>query len=465
MTDISGPGLCRLTVRTPQRLLDLAVPADVPVADLLPTLLDHAGDGLAEQGIEHGGWVLQRLGEEPLDEESTPEALGLRDGETLHLRPRTETLPPIHFDDLVDGVATTMRERPHGWDNRTSRWLLRGAAVVLLAAGLLVLALPGGSAPLRAAFAAGTALLVLLGAASAARAVGDAAAGAALGALVAPYLALAGALLPVGDADAGGQLLGARLLAASAAAAGGAILAVAAVAAFVPLLLCAAVVAGAGAVWGVLMLTLDVPAGHAASIVAVVAVVFGGLVPGVAFRLSGLRLPALPTNAEQLQEGIEPHPHQRVVGRTALAEEWMTALYTAVGLVCAGVLTALVLDDPGTSSLVTAGVLCLLLLLHARGIGNVWQRPAVLLPGLYGLVLMAVRAAGESPAGQRPALLAGLLAAAAVAAIASWTVPGRRLLPYWGRAADILHTLAAVALIPLSLWVLGVYGALRAVTG
>ncbi|MGW1230593.1 EsaB/YukD family protein, partial [Streptomyces sp. NPDC002530] len=150
MTDISAPGLCRLTVRTPERLIDLAVPADVPVADLLPILLDHAGDGLAEKGIEHGGWVLQRLGEKPLDEESTPEALSLRDGETLLLRPRNDALPAIHFDDLVDGVSTTMRERPHGWAARTSRWLLRGAAVVLLAAGLLVPALPGGSPALRA---------------------------------------------------------------------------------------------------------------------------------------------------------------------------------------------------------------------------------------------------------------------------------------------------------------------------
>ncbi|MGW2654582.1 type VII secretion integral membrane protein EccD [Streptomyces sp. NPDC001478] len=462
MTDISAPGLCRLTVRTPERLIDLAVPADVPVADLLPILLDHAGDGLAEKGIEHGGWVLQRLGEKPLDEESTPEALSLRDGETLLLRPRNDALPAIHFDDLVDGVSTTMRERPHGWAARTSRWLLRGAAVVLLAAGLLVPALPGGSPALRAAVAAGTGLLVLFGAASASRAVGDAAAGAALGMLVAPYLALAGWLLPAGDA--GPQLLGSRLLAASAAAAGGAVLSVAAVAAFVPLLMCTAVVAVAGAVWGVLMLTMDVPATHAASIVAVIAVAFGGMVPGISFRLSGLRLPALPANAEQLQEGIEPHPNQRVVTRTALAEEWMTALYAATGLVCAGVLTALAVDR-GTASQVTATVLSVLLLLHARGIGNVWQRPAVMLPGLYGLVLTAVHAAAVLTPGQRPALLAALLALAATAAIASWTVPGRRMLPHWGRAADIAHSLAAVALIPLALWVLGVYSALRTATG
>ncbi|GGZ11568.1 type VII secretion integral membrane protein EccD [Streptomyces nitrosporeus] len=463
MTDISAPGLCRLTVRTPERLIDLAVPADVPVADLLPILLDHAGEGLAEKGIEHGGWILQRLGEEPLDEESTPEALSLRDGETLLLRPRNDALPAIHFDDLVDGVATTMRERPHGWAAHTSRWLLRGTAVVLLAAGLLVPALPGGSPALRAAVAAGTGLLVLFGAASASRAVGDSAAGAALGVLVAPYLALAGWLLPTGDT--GPQLLGSRLLAASAAAAGGAVLSVAAVAAFVPLLMCAAVIAAAGAVWGVLMLTMDVPASHAASIVAVAAVAFGGMVPGMSFRLSGLRLPALPADAGQLQEGIEPHPHQRVVDRTALAEEWMTALYAATGLVCAGVLTALVLDRPGTASQVTAAVLSVLLLLHARGIGNVWQRPAVMLPGLYGLVLMAVHAAAVLTPGQRPALLASMLALAATAAIASWTVPGRRMIPHWGRAADIAHSLAAVALIPLALWVLGVYSALRTATG
>ncbi|MFF4168853.1 type VII secretion integral membrane protein EccD [Streptomyces sp. NPDC001744] len=462
---ISSPGLCRLSVRTPRRLLDLAVPVDVPLADLLPTLLDHAGEELAEEGIEHGGWVLQRLGGAPLDEEGTPESLALRDGETLHLRPRVEALPEIHFDDLVDGVAGSMRERPHAWTVRTGRWTLRAAAVLVLAAAWVVCALPGGDGPTRAAVAGVTGLLVLFGAAAASRAVGDSAAGAALGAFVPPFLALAGALLPVGEADGGGQLTGARLLAASAAAAGGAVLSVAAVAAFVPLLLSIAVIALAGAIAGVLMLTLDLAPGPTAAVVAVLAVAVGGLVPGLSFRLSGLRLPALPSNAEELQEGIDPHPHARVVDRTALAEQWMTALYAAVGLVCAAVLTALVLDDPDGPALATAGTLCLLLLLHSRNIGNAWQRTTVFLPGLYGLLLAVLtRAAGLAPDG-RPLLLAGLLALAGATAVASWTVPGRRLVPHWGRAGDILHTCAAVALIPLVLWMLGVYGALRSVSG
>ncbi|KQX49515.1 MULTISPECIES: type VII secretion integral membrane protein EccD [unclassified Streptomyces] len=462
---ISSPGLCRLAVRTPRRLLDLAVPVDVPLADLLPTLLDHAGEELAEQGIEHGGWVLQRLGEEPLDEEGTPESLSLRDGETLHLRPRVEALPALHFDDLVDGVAGSMRERPHGWTARTGRWTLRATAVLLLAAAWVVCALPGGDAPTRAAVAGAIGLLVLFGAAAASRAVGDSAAGAALGVFVAPFLALAGVLLPAGEADGGGQLTGARILAASAAAAGGAVLSVAAVAAFVPLLLSVAVIALAGAVGGTLMLTLDLTPGPAAAVVAVLAVAVGGLVPGISFRLSGLRLPALPSNAEELQEGIDPHPHAHVVSRTAHAEQWMTALYAAVGLVCVAVLTALLLDDPGTPALVTAGTLCLLLLLHSRTIGNVFQRPAVFLPGLYGLLLAALTVGAGIDPGDRPVLLAVLLTLAGSTAVASWTVPGRRVLPHWGRAGDILHTCAAVALIPLVLWVLGVYGALRAVSG
>lgn len=43
MTDTSVTGLCHLTVRAPARTIDLAVPSDVPVADLLPTVLRYAG--------------------------------------------------------------------------------------------------------------------------------------------------------------------------------------------------------------------------------------------------------------------------------------------------------------------------------------------------------------------------------------------------------------------------------------
>jgi type VII secretion integral membrane protein EccD len=468
MTDNTVAGLCRLTVRTPHKSIDLAVPADIPVADLLPALLVYGGDDLAESGIDHGGWTLQRLGGEPLDEESTLEALGLRDGETLHLRPRAETLPEVRLDDLVDGIATTMRDRPYGWSPTTSRRVLLGCAIAPLVAVLVILALPGTSAAAltRAAVCAGVGLLLLAGAGSASRAVGDAGAGAALGFMVAPYLALAGWLVPGGElsGDRLPEVLGARLLAASAAAAGGAVLAVAAVAAFASLFLGVAVTAAAGALAAAVMLAAGLAPQHAAAVLALAAVVFGAFVPSLSFRLSGLRMPPLPTNAQQLQEGIEPHSPGDVAERAVLADGWMTGLYGAAGVVCAAAVTGMA-REIDLSQTITIAVLSALLLLHARGLGNTLQRLMLVAPGLWGGALLVRAHVLDSGPDSRLLLVAALLAVAAGAAIAAWTVPGRRLVPYWGRAAELLQSATAIALLPLVLWVLGVYGALRALNG
>ncbi|MFE6931094.1 type VII secretion integral membrane protein EccD [Streptomyces sp. NPDC057699] len=466
MTDTQVAELCRLTVRAPAKSIDLAVPADVPVADLLPAVLGYAGDDLEEAGIDHGGWVLQRLGGEPLDEERTLDSYGLRDGDTLYLRPRTEALPEVHLDDLVDGISTTMRDHPFGWTPKVSRWVLLGIAVAVLTGGMVVLAWPGGSALSRAVFATAAGLLLLAGAGAASRAVGDAGAGAALGFMVGPYLALAGWLLP-GGALSGPhayETLGARLLAAGAAAAGGAVLALAVVAAFAALFLGVAVVSVFAAMAAVLLITTDLAPVHAAGILAVLAVVLGAFVPSLAFRMSGMRMPPLPTNAQQLQEGIEPHATSVVAARAILADGWMTSLYGAVGVVGAGCLVTLARERELAEIIMTVA-LSLLLILHARGLGNIWQRMSLVVPGVAGLLLLVLVAAPAASPGYRLVTAAGLLAATAALAIAAWTVPGRRLVPYWGRAGELLHSALAVSVLPLALWVLGVYGTLRSING
>ncbi|MFH9612029.1 type VII secretion integral membrane protein EccD [Streptomyces sp. NPDC017448] len=466
MTDTQVAELCRLTVRAPARSIDLAVPADVPVADLLPAVLGYAGDNLEEAGIDHGGWVLQRLGGEPLDEELTLDSYGLRDGDTLYLRPRTEALPEVHLDDLVDGISTTMRDHPFGWTSKVSRRVLLGIVVAVLAGGVVVIAWPGGSSLSRAVFATAAGLLLLAGSGAASRAVGDAGAGAALGFMVGPYLALAGWLLPGGEL--GGphayETLGARLLAASAAMAGGAVLALAVVAAFAALFLSVAVVSLFAALAAVLLLTTDLAPVDTAGILAVLAVVLGAFVPSLAFRMSGMRMPPLPTNAQQLQEGIEPHAASAVSARAVLADGWMTSLYGAVGLVGAACVAVLARERELAEIIMTVA-LCLLLVLHARGLGNIWQRMSLVAPGVLGLLLLVLVALPVATPGNRLVTAAGLLAAAAAVAIAAWTVPGRRLVPYWGRAGELLHSALAIAVLPLALWVLGVYGALRSING
>ncbi|MDH6108939.1 type VII secretion integral membrane protein EccD [Kitasatospora sp. MAP12-15] len=453
-------GLCRLRFQAPGSAFELAVPADVPLADLLPAVIGYAGPELDEQGLDHGGWVLQNLGGDPLDEELTAEVLGLHDGDELYLRPRRAALPPVHFDDLVDGVATGMQERGDSWRPLLTHHLAVGLGLVALLGGVLLLALPG-SQQLREAAAAVTGLLLLLGAASASRAMADAGVGTALAAAAVPYLALAGVLLPSGPA--GDELTGARLLAGSSAAAGAAVLGLAAVACSAPLFLALVLLALLGVLAGVLALTGQSPE-QAAALVAVVVVLFGAFVPSLAFRLSGLRLPALPRNADELQEGIEPFEATGVLERSRLADDYLTAFYLTVGAACAGCLTLLAFG-PGWAPGALSAALGVLLLLHSRAIGSITQRLAVLLPGAYGLALLTARLTLGASTGGRLLVLAGLLAVATALLVVAWTVPGRRLLPYWGRAADLLHTLTAVTLLPLSLLVLGVYHMLRAMNG
>lgn len=466
MSESSVAGLCRLTVRAPARTIDLAVPADVPVADLLPTVLRYAGEEVEENGLEHDGWVLQLLGGKALDEESTLGALALKDGDVLYLRPHTDALPEVRLDDLVDGIAAVTQDRLHGWTPEAGRRLLRALIVVVLVVALLVLCRPGGSAAVRAATAGAVGLVLLAGAASAGRAVGDAATGATLAFMAAPCLALAGWLLPGGEITGpqGHEVFGARLLAAGAAWAGGAVLGLAMVAVYTPLFLASAVVALASAAAGALMTVLGLAVDDSAGAVAAVVVLFGGFVPALSFKLAGMRMPALPTNARELQEGIEPYGGPDVATRTELASKWMTALYAATGVICAGCLATLALNPDLPESL-TAVALSLLLLMHGRGMVNVRQRLTLVVPGAWGAALLTLSLAGSAPSSDRPLLVVGLTALAAALAIATWTVPGRRMVPYWGRAAELLHSLLAIGLLPLTLWVLGVFGALRALTG
>ncbi|MEU6085006.1 type VII secretion integral membrane protein EccD [Streptomyces sp. NPDC047108] len=466
MTDSAVAELCRLTVRAPSVSVDLAVPADVPVADLLPTLLRYVGEEAEESGLDHAGWVLQRLGDAPFDEEATLARAGLADGDVLYLRPHTEALPEARLDDLVDGIADTAGRRLHTWHPGAARGLLVGAAVATVAAALVLVFWPGVTGSSRVACAGVAGLLLLAGAGSASRAVGDRLSATALGLLVAPCLALAGWVLPGGDVTGpdAAQVVGARLLAGGAAGAGGAVLALAATAVGAPALLATAVVAAATAIAGALMgyTGLDVPAA-VALVVAALALGAGAVAP-FAFKLAGMRMPALPSSASQLQEGIEPYAGDEVAERTELAGRWVTALFAATGTVAAAALVVLA-EHPDLPEVLTSVTLSLLLLLHARGLVQIGQRLTLVVPGIWGLLLLARAWFADSATDGRVVVFAALFAAAAGLVIAAWTVPGRRVLPYWGRAAEVAHTGFAVALLPLSLWVAGLFGWLRGLFG
>ncbi|MBO0869493.1 MAG: type VII secretion integral membrane protein EccD, partial [Micromonosporaceae bacterium] len=166
-------GLSRVTVVAPRMRVDLALPSDVPFADLLPTLLGHAGADLGDDPAARDGWTLSRLGGAPLDSSYSPAQLDVRDGELLYLRPRGDEAPAAVFDDVVDAVATAARQRAGAWEGSTTRafGLTLGALALLGGAVAVLLAGPPQLPGALIGLAFGAALLVV--AVVLARAVGD----------------------------------------------------------------------------------------------------------------------------------------------------------------------------------------------------------------------------------------------------------------------------------------------------
>jgi type VII secretion integral membrane protein EccD len=457
--------LCRLTVCGPARSVELAVPVHVPLIDLLPALVGHLGDGLADAGLEHGGWVLQRLGDPPLREDQSVAVLGLHDGDVVHLRPRADQLPPLDFDDLIDGVAAGIAGRSDRWRPEMSRRLLTGLLAVPLAAGLIVLAgRPGLLSDVVAAVLA-VVLLALTGAAS--RALADLPAAGVLGAAAIGYAGLAAAELPL--------LRGGHLLATAAAVRPALLAATAAMtgaATAVTLLrggrhpaLVATILAGClMTVGGVLAAVARLDAVSVAGVLVALIMPLGGWVPVLAFRLTGMRLDPTPSSPDELQADLDPVPSKFVLDRTRRADRYMTALYTGLAVVVTGCLTVLGLST-GWAARVAAIDVIVLMLLHSRVLVAARHRLAAVIPASVGAAVLVCAAGLRADAHDWLALLAGLVAVAGLLLAGERSLPGHKLLPHWGRAGDLLQTLTAVALIPAVLWLIDLYGFARAVRG
>ncbi|NJC72030.1 type VII secretion integral membrane protein EccD [Planosporangium thailandense] len=454
--------VCRLRVVGPGRRVELAVPSDIPLAELMPSLLRYAGDDLADAGNQHDGWVLQRLGEPPLDEARDVASLGLHDGDVVLLRPRRAELPPADFDDLVDAVATGAAERADRWRPAYTHRLLVGLIPVPAAVGIWLLLQPG-PVPARVAAAAGAAVVLLIGALVAKVALRDRSAAGTLGAVATATAAVAGGLatgLAGGSPSTGAYLLGGG---AAALGAAGVILMVARGDAFP--FLAVAVVSLAAALGGAVDLLFPMASGGTAAVVAVLALLADLAVPMISAHLGNLRIGALPTGADELQENTDPLPGPETLARVAAADRLMTVLLAALGAVAAAALPALC-AAAGWSARGLAAAVAALLLLRARSFVGARQRLALIAPGALGLATVAVVTLLDLPAPLRLATgLPAMVVAGGLLVAGARHLPGRRLLPYWGRAGDICEWLLAIAVVPLALAPIGVYSLARALGG
>ncbi|MEV4168412.1 type VII secretion integral membrane protein EccD [Nonomuraea sp. NPDC049709] len=453
------PTQCHVTIVGPRRRADLALPADVPLPNVLPGLLRALGE-VGGEAAAAPGWALQRLGGAPLDLGQSLGALGVLDGEILYLRPREAILPPAHYDDVADVVAGGVREGGV-WSAKHTRIVGAGGAVGLLVLGGFGLAMSGMSGLIVTIVAGLLALLLVVTGTLLSRAVGDSMAGALIGHAALPYGFVAGLFAPGGTPLGFGvpHLLAALACTALVAAVAGALISDG-VAGFLGTAVAATV---AGICCAVVMVWPLPPAGVAAVAIAVL-LAFSPLIPTLAFKLAKVPLPAMPTTAEELRSDNQRLDAAAIQERTRGAQRYATGMIAAIGLSALIAQLLLVFAD-GWVPVVMMVSLSLTLIMRARVFRGLGQRIWLIGSGLAGFAMLALSLVGSGGLVGSLAVAIGVLWLALTSVgIGLWLATGKPS-PFWGRAADILDVVLIVQLFPLALGVLEVYTWVRGLSG
>lgn len=446
----------RVTVVAPRTRIDVALPADVAVADLLPMLLDMAREQTPDGGARHGGWCLAKLGESPIDPSRTLASVGVTDGEMLQLRKRAETPPPPLFDDVVDAIALSSPGSYRPWTRQTARAIgqVAGGLAMFTAAVTLFMAGPGLA---QALTAGATAVLAVAMGGVLTRVFADHATGivvAAAGGL--PMAFVCGFYTVPGTQVRPSLLLACTFVLVVAAAAilvlgTGVTTFIAAVA--------AAVLGGIAAL--VATLNAHPPAGIAAGAAAVSLALLSAL-PRFTIQLARIPLPQVPTGAEDLKEDDSDFPEYTAIERRAgRAHEYMTGMIIGCGAVVA--ICAVMIASPGTRWGIALGVvITLVMLLRARTYANGTQAIALLSSGMLsaaGLVLAWMLVASDFTLTLW--VFGSLMVLALAGMLVGVVVPKQRFSPVIRRWVDIFEAILIVSVLPLALAVMDLYATFR----
>lgn len=447
----------------PRGRVDLALPSDVPLADLLPTVLGYAASDVADASPGAQAWSLSRLGGGALDSSNTPAQLEVRDGELLYLRPRGDEMPSAVFDDLVDAIATGTRDRSGRWTPATTRLFGLTAGVLALLAGAVAVPfagpphLPGGL------IGVGLAVALLLVAVVFARALGDARGATAFALVGCVYAAIGGLLILAGDRTLA-ELTGPQVLIGATAVIMASAVAAIGVGRAAPVFLGTGVCAGAVFITAGIGVIFNAGAPAAAAITVVVAFATLPALPMLAYRLVGLPVPTVPTEREHLRQDTEQVDGTRVLDLSHRADAFLAAMLTALAVISAG--SAILIAADGVRGVVLCAVLGLLPLARARWFLSRVQRLPLLIAGIISLAAGAVAIFVMADHAVR---LIGIIGAtiAVAAVIIGFGLAGerRQASPAWGRILDIFEILLILALVPLAIWVSGLYAWIRAIRG
>ncbi|MET7370551.1 type VII secretion integral membrane protein EccD [Streptomyces sp. NPDC005566] len=479
----NGTGFCRITVVAPDGRVDVALPEDIPVADLYPEILRLSGQS-PTPGAPVGYHLVRRDGT-VLDSGRTLAGQRILDGELLSLRPFSESLPPAVFDDVSDAVATAVaRDRTLWGDSLMRSAGLFGGSVLLVLLGFVLWTsdvrhdmhgLPG-------ILAAVTALLLLALACVRARVYADRGSSISLGIGVLANSAVAGAgLLPLSDGQGIGRLQ--FLLACAAVLVASVILMIAAPegdGTFVAFVFASAI--------GLLVTFIAIMTGmepaETAAVCAPLSVGLLAFLPGLSTRFARLPIGFEPPRTTTGDYGAsDPAPQgpvdaARIAAQARRGHELLVGLVGGCALVAVGAAAVLGFSDSIWGQLLALAT-GIAMLMRAHLFRYTAQVGCALGAGLAALVLLGlglslnppvalIREAFKGDSGGLDIrtiwLTAAVAGVAALITAIGLIVPRKGVTPFWGRFLEIAEACVLLTLLPLCLAVFEVYHSIRALT-
>ena len=202
--------LLRLTVQSEGRRLDIGVPAQVPLVEVMPGFARSLG--VLDPTMTYAGYALQRADGTVLDAAKGAADQGVADGEVLTLARGPLLAAPRVYDDIVEAVIDATGEQKPWTAKDNTRTALAVSLTLLGICAVLLIA--GGRGGLLSIIIAASGTLVLLIAAAFISRVGQPEAGSGLGLAAAAFGAVAGYLLAPEGVDLWGWPLAAAGLGA-----------------------------------------------------------------------------------------------------------------------------------------------------------------------------------------------------------------------------------------------------------
>jgi len=467
--DGAGPRWCRVSVCAPHTQVDLALPADVPVAELLPAvteLVDRRRPVLTGGSADvPGAAQLAPVGRPALDPDRTLADQSVVDGALLLLTDEADAPPPPLFDDVIAAIAEDGRSTRYAWTDVHAVWTGR-AVIVLGALAATVTTALTGPGPVQAAVLGLAAVAAAVGAALCARLSGDTGTAIAVGvgAVVAGVGAGWAAVPPSPHGPA------AALTAAAACGAATALVVGWSAECGRTVFTAAATVAGVATAAGGAATWWSVPTDRLGAAVSLVALALIAAGPRAALWAARLPLPAVPSREESVSESEElyggqgqlPDALDTAVGARRAAESLSGVAVAAAVLLAAaapstcGVGTGAV-SVPGTALAVACA---LTMLARGRAHHDLVPAAALLIGGAAALITTLVTVAICAPAAA-PACAAGIAVTAAAAAAGGVLAPRRGASPVLRRAVELAGYGVVATIVPLALWVFDLYARAR----